>query len=189
MGGPRSGRWGRRTRRATVEACISIDATRWQQEGILQPGCSKTGSQTWTDPVTGVLLASIRYEVNTRDAAHPWLELSYSLPGYTWGPGPYVRYMVDLVTTGLHFGGLRWWFRCPLVGLSGPCGRRVQKLHYYGSCFGCRQCHRLTYTSCQRAHRAERLIGRVAQIQRQIDIIQRGLASAQRRFERPTARR
>jgi len=44
------------------------------------------------------------------------------------------------------------------------CGRRVGKLYLPpgGRYFGCRQCHDLTYTSCQESHRYDRLFGRLA---------------------------
>lgn len=51
--------------------------------------------------------------------------------------------VVYLHSTALHFGGVRWWFRCP------GCGRRCAKLyHDPGSLFLCRICQDLTYDSC-----------------------------------------
>lgn len=42
------------------------------------------------------------------------------------------------------YGGLRWWFRCPVVG----CGKRRAKLYRpWLSWWGCRECYGLTYTS------------------------------------------
>jgi hypothetical protein len=56
-----------------------------------------------------------------------------------------------IATTRPRFGGLRWWFVCPLTVNGRPCGRRVGKLYLppAGRYFGCRHCHDLTYTSCQ----------------------------------------
>jgi hypothetical protein len=69
---------------------------------------------------------------------------------YTVGsPGEALDYRVGLVTTRPQFGGLRWWFVCPLVVNGLPCGGRVAKLYLCGRYFGCRRCHGLTYTSCQ----------------------------------------
>jgi hypothetical protein len=58
-----------------------------------------------------------------------------------------VDYRVQLETTPLHFGGERWWFRCPDAG----CGRRVRKLYLApgGTYFACRYCYHLTYDSAQ----------------------------------------
>jgi hypothetical protein len=59
---------------------------------------------------------------------------------------------IRLETTPLHFGGFRWWGRCPLEVSGAPCGRRVGKLHLPpgGRYFGCRKCYGLTYQSAQR---------------------------------------
>jgi len=38
-------------------------------------------------------------------------------------------YRVSLTTTPLPWGGLRWWFTCPLVVEGRSCGRRVGKLY------------------------------------------------------------
>jgi hypothetical protein len=58
---------------------------------------------------------------------------------------------VGLTTTRPRFGGLRWWFVCPLVVNGRPCQRRVGKLYLppRGRYYGCRHCYDLTYTSCQ----------------------------------------
>jgi len=36
-------------------------------------------------------------------------------------------YTIELVTTSCNFGGVRYWFICPLVVNSWPCGRRVTR--------------------------------------------------------------
>jgi hypothetical protein len=61
------------------------------------------------------------------------------------------NYSVQLATTRPRFGGLRWWFICPLVVNGRACGRRVGKLYLPpgGRYFGCRHCHELTYRSAQ----------------------------------------
>jgi hypothetical protein len=72
---------------------------------------------------------------------------------YTANGNP-VDYRVRLTTTRPSFGGLRWWFLCPLARIDGDPPRRVAKLYlppgqiYFGS----REAHRLTYTSCQESH-------------------------------------
>jgi hypothetical protein len=60
-----------------------------------------------------------------------------------------VSYPVLLDTTVPHFGGRRWWLRCPL-GIDGqPCLRRVRILYRPPGApgFGCRLCYRLGYES------------------------------------------
>jgi hypothetical protein len=64
--------------------------------------------------------------------------------------GP-IELPIPLEVTRPHFGGLRWWGRCPLVRQGRPCRRRVGKLYVplYDRYFGCRQCYGLTYQSAQ----------------------------------------
>ena len=54
---------------------------------------------------------------------------------------------INLYSTSMNFGGVRWWFECP------TCERRCTKLHspFIGSRFECRKCLDLTYHSCQEA--------------------------------------
>jgi hypothetical protein len=61
---------------------------------------------------------------------------------------------ITLVTTRPNFGGLRFWFICPLNVGGRRCQRRVAKLFLPpgGKYFGCRHCHDLSYTSSQEAH-------------------------------------
>ena len=60
------------------------------------------------------------------------------------GNGP--TYRVWLEATPCNFGGVRHWWRCPVVG----CGRRCAVL-YLRRVLTCRQCARLTYQT----HRAD----------------------------------
>jgi hypothetical protein len=57
--------------------------------------------------------------------------------------GEQIEYTIFLQKTHPNFGGVRWWFQCPL------CARRVRKLFLppRRQCVGCRNCHRLTYDS------------------------------------------
>jgi hypothetical protein len=60
-------------------------------------------------------------------------------------------YTIRLQTTRPSFGGLCWWFICPLLKLGKSCNHRINKLYlppgsrYYG----CRRCYDLTYQSFQ----------------------------------------
>jgi hypothetical protein len=159
MGGFGSGRWGLHTRADTVESCRFLDANRWMREGILKADVWHGGSWAWfRDAAKTEHTASIGYEVNTFDTP-PWVRLFYTLTR----TGGAVDYRVGLVTTRPHFGGLRWWFLCPLSVNGRTCGRRVAKLYLDGRYFGCRQCHGLTYTSCQESHKLDGLYRAMAQ--------------------------
>ena len=70
-----------------------------------------------------------------------------------------IRLLVRLDITLPHFGGHRWWGRCPLSRDGGSCNRLVSKLYLplYERHFGCRHCYGLTYRSAQaRSTRTER---------------------------------
>ena len=155
MGGSGSGNhyhWWRPSKKTTVEDCRSLDASRWMREGILKAGVWHAGSWCWfRDQTRTQRTADITYEVNTTFRAPPWLRLTYTVKA----TGTAIDYRVRLTTTRPRFGGLRWWFICPLAG----CGRRVGKLHLPpgGRHFGCRSCYHLTYTSCQESHKYDGL--------------------------------
>jgi hypothetical protein len=103
------------------------------------------GGWQWTDAHTGEKKASIGVEVLT-GANWGRVRLHYRVtpPG---GEGRDLDYIVPLVTTRPHYGGLRWWFRCPNT----KCGRRVGKLYMPPGepLFLCRHCHDLAYQSSQ----------------------------------------
>lgn len=56
-------------------------------------------------------------------------------------------YNVQLATSPCYYGGVRYWFVCPLVKDGIPCQRRVGILYQAGKYFGCRHCYSLTYES------------------------------------------
>jgi hypothetical protein len=133
MGGSGSGRWGWHIKKTTIEQCAAIDSAQWTRAGILHDGCICSGQQSF-----------IRYDVNTADGMHSYVNLTYDLRS-----GEHLDYLVFLETTQPHYGGLKWWFKCPLVRNGQPCKRRVQKLFLppRGSRFGCRHCYNLSYAS------------------------------------------
>jgi len=159
MGGPGSGshyHWWRDGKKTTVGACRSLDACHWSREGSLKPGVLQTGGWAWyTGEAPAKETASIGYEICTLNDRPPWVRLFYTVTS----TNERIDYRVLLTTTRPRFGGLRWWFLCPLSLNGRACGRRVRKLylppgsHY----FGCRHCFNLTYTSTQESHRFDRV--------------------------------
>jgi hypothetical protein len=152
MGGLGSGNhyhYWRGSKKTIVENCHDIDANRWTREGILKAGSTRAGSWRWT--YRSGRDFSVNYEVNTLDLAAAWVRLSYSWVWAASQQGASADYCVRLTTTRPRFGGLRWWFLCPLVINGWPCERRAGKLYLppHGRYFGCRQCHELTYRSVQ----------------------------------------
>lgn len=68
--------------------------------------------------------------------------------GYT-GEKTDLDYKIQLATTPCHFGGVRYWFICPLAKNGRYCGRRTGTLYLAsgGKYFGCRDCYNLSYES------------------------------------------
>jgi hypothetical protein len=152
MGGWGSGNRERWSKKDTVEDCLTIDANRWKREGILKASVCVAGSWQWT--FRSGRRSSISYDVCALDMNTPYVRLSYSWTRAGSDPQS-ENYIVRLTTTRPNYGGLRWWFVCPLFVNGRACERRVAKLHLPpgGRFFGCRHCHDLTYTSCQESHK------------------------------------
>lgn len=89
------------------------------------------------------------------------------------GPGPRLLRTdeIRLTPTRPHFGGVRWWFRCP------GCGRRCGKLYVprVGDGPGCRRCHGLAYRqSVEHDHRVDELVREPAKLEALIAGLERG---------------
>jgi hypothetical protein len=139
MGGAFSGqRW---HKKRTVEDCHALDTADLKRLGLLAPG-ERVGVLRWTRG--GNEVSAVGYTTRVGESAGT-LRLSYR-PRSAEAD---VAYPVELVPTGCHLGGKRWWFVCPLARGHVVCGRRVRKLYLVGRYFGCRHCHALTYTSTQ----------------------------------------
>jgi hypothetical protein len=156
MGGPGSGshyHWWRPSKKTAVEDCLDLDANRWVRDGGLRDGIFRSGTWRWTYPSGDGF--TVNYEVNTLDPGGPFVRLWYSWVWRSTQQQESADYRVRLATTRPRFGGLRWWFICPLIVNGRPCGRRVGKLYLppHGRYFGCRHCYDLTYTSCQESHK------------------------------------
>ena len=149
MGGYGSGRrW--RSKKDTVEDCWDLDVNWMVREGVFDGGKWCSGAIRWSDPLTGEETSSLGYQVNTPQR---WLRLHYRLPEQDES----FDYKVQLTTTALPWGGVRWWFICPLITNDYTCGRRVGKLYLGpgGRYYGCRHCNDLTYKSCQESHKRD----------------------------------
>jgi hypothetical protein len=151
MGGSGSGNWYRWSKKEIVEDCHVLDVFSMAREGVLAADNWRSGWWSWRNTRTGKEVASVGYEVNTRDR-WPWLRLHYTVSPRSSEKQKY-DYTIRLQTTPCNYGGRRWWFTCPLTVNGRSCGRRVGKLylppnsHY----FGCRHCHDLTYESCRKS--------------------------------------
>jgi hypothetical protein len=130
------------------------------RDNILRPYHRHSGSVTWSRGRTGERLSSIGFSSDCH-ADFGWARLDYTITR----TGEKMDYRVKLTTTPLPWGGLKWWFICPLIVNGASCGRRVGKLYHPpgGRYYGCRHCHKLSYTSAREAHKFDAclaLVGR-----------------------------
>jgi hypothetical protein len=146
-----SGNWWRFDKKSTVEESLVVAMKDLRKR--LYAGAAGKLTWTWTSGDK----SSIGYFVTESDDA-PTVTLHYR-----WRGTEDVRVPVRLEITPTQFGGRRWWFTCPLVVRGIACNRRAGKLYLPPGAryFGCRKCHSLTYRSCQEAHQAERVFGRL----------------------------
>ena len=152
MGGYGSG-W-RGARKATVESSLVLSINSLVRKKAIVPGARTSGSLDWTDSGNDKPHASVGYEANLVDLGSAWLRLHYQANNEP------VDYRIKLVTTTPRYGGLRWWFICPLDGPQ----RRVAKLYLPPGAkhFGGREGHGLTYTSCQESGKERGLFRHLA---------------------------
>ncbi len=146
MGGYGSGRWGLHTRKQTVEESLVLDMNRFAKLNSLADNCYQSGTLQWSNSCTGEVTSTISFEVNTIGPTNSWVRLFYTRTRTKED----IDYRVQLTTTKQNFGGVRWWFVCPLVVNNRACNKRVGKLCLPSGAryFGCRHCYDLTYTSC-----------------------------------------
>ena len=133
------------TRKATVEECRAVDIA-------VLPVSDFAEQSTWPRVITwrnykDEVTASIGYRCEPQDSGSAILRFSYSVTRNS--NEIKIEEAVPIMTTRPHFGGVRWWFICPLVSDGGECWRRVRKIYLPpgGRYFGCRACYKLTYES------------------------------------------
>ena len=136
MGGYGSGRWRSAGRKITVDESLTLDFGWLQREGLLTSGHVEIIQ--WSIGTDNE--ATISFHAN-RD--HVLLEYVISQTGSP----RHITTEARLVTTQPYFGGERYWVTCPLDST----GRMISKLYLPPGAlqFGCRECHNLTYASCQ----------------------------------------
>lgn len=152
MGGPGSGNRWRWNKKSTVEDShvFTVQAL----TPFLNIETNYQGTMTWTRGPEKSVVATVSFRrVEVEDPGQRAFRFLYRV-----GKGDAARemdYVVHLVSAAPHFGGVRWYFLCPLVHEGRPCLHRGEKLYLPpgGLYFGCRKCYDLTYTSSQESHK------------------------------------
>ena len=145
------------SKKDTVEDSTKLSIAKLKEFGLLCGCCSTT--LTWTRSLSGHK-SSIGIAINVLDEPY-YAKLNYTITARDSGEKTDYDYKIGLTTTPCHFGGVRYWFNCPLVRNGVPCGRRVGTLFLSsgGKYFGCRHCYDLSYES-----RNECRLGRFGQL-------------------------
>jgi hypothetical protein len=160
VGGSGSGRWNHHEKRRTVEESWTLDVAGLPLNGPLSYPLSGTLKAIRITGSRRVL--PVHYTLVEEDG-RPILTLTYTPDGSSSAGASEER--LGFITTKANFGGVRWWFACPL-GVEGErCNRPVAKLYLPPQGrrkFGCRECHDLTYESSQESHAYDGLAARLA---------------------------
>lgn len=145
---------GRRGWHASIEATDSYVLNASALRGI-RPGATGSGILTWGDGFE----VSVTVETINDDVR---LILEHEHRSSREAEAKF-RYCVDLTETRPHFGGRRWWFRCPRSG------RRVGRLFLPlgGFQFWGRRAYALAY-QCQRESYLDRSMRRARKLHRRL---------------------
>ena len=144
-------------KKSLVEHSHTLDVLRLQRAGFFAEPPGSPWIYRWpAGKGRDAREAQIDISLEGDSDSPPALHLSYVATEQR-GKMFFYGYMVRLEFTPCHFGGGRWWFRCPLWRHGGFYRAAKLYLPEGGNTFGCRGCYHLTYASCQASHRPSRL--------------------------------
>ena len=138
--------------RVTVEDCKILSVIKMTRNGVFRKGPGNLWTSKWIDS-GGKETSSIGFYVSSNDIGGLCLDVSYNISKLSSDKPRQLNYRINLEFTPCNFGGIRYWFACPLTEDNIPCNRRVGRLYLPpgGQYFGCRHCYNLTYRS-QKEH-------------------------------------
>lgn len=145
------GRYYRWQKKALITDHLRLTAHKMLGNGAAE---QHQAAHSWAWSRGGEKVADLVYQV--RPAEHAVLLI------YSYQKQPITPYLIYWETSTPHYGGTRYWWRCPL------CGRRCADL-FSGRTFACRRCYDLTYASAQSGDpRSERVERRMWAIRRRL---------------------
>jgi|ERR1035437_691339 hypothetical protein len=105
------------------------------------------GGITWS--YGGESKSRINFRINKDDWGTPeeraYINLIYTHTDSWTQEKSDMNSRIELTTTPCRYGGVRYWFICPLTKSGVYCGRRVGVLYSIGKWFGCRHCGEIAY--------------------------------------------
>jgi hypothetical protein len=162
MGGFGSGAWADvMTRKVNTDLCRSISVKRLKMMGVFDDSPDPVYSISWISDLgddAGKVIITPQVSGNGNKTS-----LRLKTEGIVTTAGGFVTVTgqdVSITTTPCHYGGGRYWFLCPASVDGVLCENRVGMLYLPpgAKVFGCRQCHDLTYESCQQSHKYDRVM-------------------------------
>jgi len=107
--------------------------------------------------ITGTIDNKYNFVISTFKPT-PYMSLEYYIVDKL-GLGQKINPTIYLTYTVCFYGGIRWWFKCPVVKNGVQCNKRVGVLYLTprGKYFACRHCYNLTYRSCKENHKYDSL--------------------------------
>ena len=137
-------------RKRTVEECKSVHMSFLRKNGYLD--CRWPQGIAWTNHF-GKETASMTV-ITTLSKGESYIRFVYTIVYRNTGEERHFDYQVPLISTPCHFGGVRWWFVCPVTA-EGGCGRKVGVLYRAprADYYACRHCLNLSYESRNRSRR------------------------------------
>ena len=130
-------------KKITVEQATQLNIFKLKKSGLLCGYVSAT--MTWTRKYSGHE-SSMGICVDIEEL---YAKVNYTITDRNTKEKTDYEYQISLTTTPCHFGGVRYWFVCPISKNGVSCGRRTGILHLAsgGNYFGCRHCYDLSYKS------------------------------------------
>ncbi len=127
--------------KTTVEQATQLSIFKLKEFDLLTGCCSTT--LTWTRSLSG-RKSSVGICVDTEEL---YAKVNYTITDRNTGEKTDYDYKISLTTTPCNYGGVRYWFICPLSRNGVYCGRRTGTLYLAsgGNYFGCRHCYNLSY--------------------------------------------
>ena len=132
------------TNRLLVEDCTVLDVSDITSAAAFKESFGRERPLSIGDAIRELYMGHVQTKPRGLD-----INVAYPFFDPATGVHEQLECKFRLTATPCHFGGFRFWFRCPIWVGNEPCQRRVGKLYRPPDAriFGCRQCYDLTYRS------------------------------------------